>query len=112
VAYLRLPDGRWIAFDHRHETHSQIHLMDSEGRNMHAVTSGNYEDVVPGWSRGGTAVYFASNRIGSWAGIEAGACDGTGNPVLLTTVASQRLNRMSQRRSTGKFENRLLGPTI
>jgi tricorn protease-like protein len=32
------PDGRWIAFDHHHETHSQIYLIDSEGPNMHAVT--------------------------------------------------------------------------
>jgi len=60
------PDGRWIAFDHHHETHSQIYLIDSEGRNMHMITAGNYENVVPGWSRDGTAVYFASNRTGSW----------------------------------------------
>jgi Tol biopolymer transport system component len=31
------PDGKWIAFDHHHD-----------------------------WSRDGTAVYFASNRTGSW----------------------------------------------
>jgi Tol biopolymer transport system component/DNA-binding winged helix-turn-helix (wHTH) protein len=60
------PDGKWIAFDHRPLTHGQIYLIDSEGRNVHAVTSGNYENVVPGWSRDGTAVYFASNRTGSW----------------------------------------------
>jgi WD40-like Beta Propeller Repeat len=59
------PDGRWIAFDHHHQTHSQIYLIDAEGRNMHAVTSGNYENMVPDWSRDGTAVYFASNRTGS-----------------------------------------------
>jgi Tol biopolymer transport system component/DNA-binding winged helix-turn-helix (wHTH) protein len=60
------PDGKWIAFDHHHATHSQIYLIDSEGRNMHTVTAGNYENVVPGWSRDGTSVYFASNRTGSW----------------------------------------------
>jgi len=60
------PDGKWIAFDHHHKTHSQIYLIDSEGRNMHVVTSGNYENAVPDWSRDGTAVYFASNRTGSW----------------------------------------------
>jgi dipeptidyl aminopeptidase/acylaminoacyl peptidase len=59
------PDGKWIAFDHHNETHSQIYLIDSEGRNMHAVTSGNYENMVPGWSRDRAAVYFASNRTGS-----------------------------------------------
>jgi Tol biopolymer transport system component/DNA-binding winged helix-turn-helix (wHTH) protein len=59
------PDGKWIAFDHHNETHSQIYLIDSDGRNMHVVTSGNYESLVPGWSRNGTDVYFASNRTGS-----------------------------------------------
>jgi Tol biopolymer transport system component len=54
------PDGKWIAFD------LQIYLIDAEGRNLHMVASGNYEDVVPEWSRDGTAVYFASNRTGSW----------------------------------------------
>ena len=43
------PDGKWIAFDHHHERHSQIYLIDSEGRNMHMVTSGDYENLVPGW---------------------------------------------------------------
>jgi Tol biopolymer transport system component/DNA-binding winged helix-turn-helix (wHTH) protein len=60
------PDGKWIAFDHHYATHGQIYLIDSEGRNMHVVTSGNFENVVPGWSRDGTALYFASNRSGSW----------------------------------------------
>jgi Tol biopolymer transport system component/DNA-binding winged helix-turn-helix (wHTH) protein len=60
------PDGKWIAFDHRPVTHGQTYLIDSEGRNLHVVTSGNYENVVPGWSRDGTALYFASNRSGSW----------------------------------------------
>jgi len=60
------PDGRWIAFDHHPVTHGQIYLIDHEGRNLHVVTSGNYENVVPGWSRDGTALYFASNRSGSW----------------------------------------------
>jgi Tol biopolymer transport system component len=60
------PDGKWIAFDYHPATQGQIYLIDSEGRNVHAVTSGNYENLVPGWSRDGTAVYFASNRTGSW----------------------------------------------
>jgi hypothetical protein len=59
------PDGQWIAFDYHPVTHGQIYLIDSDGRNMHVVTSGNYESLVPGWSRNGTDVYFASNRTGS-----------------------------------------------
>jgi len=38
--------------------------MDSEGRNVHALTSGNYENAVPRWSRDGHAMYFSSNRTG------------------------------------------------
>ncbi|MDX6457565.1 MAG: hypothetical protein QOE55_1262 [Acidobacteriaceae bacterium] len=60
------PDGKWIAFDYRTTATSQIYLVNSEGRNFHALTSGNYEDCVPSWSRDGKAVYFASNRTGNW----------------------------------------------
>jgi Tol biopolymer transport system component len=60
------PDGKWIAFDYDPEAHRQIYLIDSEGRNLHMVTSGNYENVVPGWSRDGKGVYFASTRTGSF----------------------------------------------
>jgi Tol biopolymer transport system component/DNA-binding winged helix-turn-helix (wHTH) protein len=60
------PDGKWIALDYHADTHSQIYLMDSEGHNLHALTSGNYENSVPGWSRNGKAVYFGSNRTGEW----------------------------------------------
>jgi Tol biopolymer transport system component/DNA-binding winged helix-turn-helix (wHTH) protein len=59
-------DGKWIAFDHHPERYSQIYLIDSEGRNLHTVTSGNYQNVVPSWSRDGAAIYFASNRTGTW----------------------------------------------
>ena len=59
------PDGKWIAFDNHTVEHGQIYLIDSEGRNLHVVTSGNYENVVPSWSRDGTALYFASNRTGT-----------------------------------------------
>ena len=60
------PDGKWIAFDYRTTAHTQIYLVDSEGRNLHALTSGSYEVCVPSWSRDGKAVYFASNRTGDW----------------------------------------------
>jgi Tol biopolymer transport system component/DNA-binding winged helix-turn-helix (wHTH) protein len=60
------PDGKWIAFDYNVTARSQIYLVDPEGRNFHALTSGNYENSVPSWSRDGTAVYFASNRTGNW----------------------------------------------
>jgi Tol biopolymer transport system component/DNA-binding winged helix-turn-helix (wHTH) protein len=61
------PDGKWIVFDyHTLKHHSQIYMIDSEGRNLHAVTSGDYENSVPSYSRDGMAIYFASNRTGDW----------------------------------------------
>jgi Tol biopolymer transport system component len=91
------PDGKWIAFDHHHERHSQIYLIDSEGRNLRVVTSGNYENVVPGWSRDGTAVYFASNRTGSWQVWRRELA--TGREAQVTRHGGfAALNRMTPRR--------------
>ncbi len=60
------PDGKFVAFDRNKASHVQIYLVDSEGRNLHALTSGNYDNVVPSWSRDGKGVYFASDRTGDW----------------------------------------------
>jgi Tol biopolymer transport system component len=60
------PDAKWIAMDYRPENHSQIYLVDSEGRNFHALTTHDSENEVPGWSRDGRSVYFTSNRTGDW----------------------------------------------
>jgi Tol biopolymer transport system component len=59
-------DGKWIVFDFRKGQHSQITMIDAEGRNLHDVVSGDYENVVPSWSRDGKSIYFASNRTGEW----------------------------------------------
>ena len=60
------PDGKWIALDTEVGLHRQIFLVDSEGRNVHALTSGDYENRVPRWSRDGHAIYFSSDRTGEW----------------------------------------------
>jgi Tol biopolymer transport system component len=39
--------------------------MDAEGRNLHAIAQGDFDNVVPSWSRDGTSIYFSSNRTGS-----------------------------------------------
>ena len=61
------PDGKLIAFDaDRLASHSQIYLMDADGRNQHSIVSGEYDNVVPRWARDGKSIYFASNRSGDW----------------------------------------------
>jgi Tol biopolymer transport system component len=41
------PDGRWIAFDTWVEDHAHIFVVDAEGRNLHAITHGDSDNVVP-----------------------------------------------------------------
>ena len=59
------PDGKWITFDYHDGVHSQIYVIDAQGRNLRGLTSGNYENSVPSWSRDGSTIYFASNRTGT-----------------------------------------------
>jgi hypothetical protein len=61
------PDEKLIVFDYRNTTQrGHIYLIDSEGRNLRRLSSDDYVDCVPSWSRDGNAVYFASNRSGDW----------------------------------------------
>jgi Tol biopolymer transport system component/DNA-binding winged helix-turn-helix (wHTH) protein len=60
------PDLKWIVYDYHVGQHSQIYMIDSEGRNQHTVASGDYENVVPNFSRDGKSIYFASNRTHDW----------------------------------------------
>jgi Tol biopolymer transport system component/DNA-binding winged helix-turn-helix (wHTH) protein len=62
------PDGKWIVFDTLplNGKNVQICVVDSEGRNLHSITSGPYDNAVPSWSRDGKTIYFASSRTGTW----------------------------------------------
>jgi Tol biopolymer transport system component/DNA-binding winged helix-turn-helix (wHTH) protein len=59
------PGGKWIAFDYRVNGHSQIQMIDADGRNRRQVTTGEFDNEVPTWSRDGASIYFSSNRTGS-----------------------------------------------
>jgi len=60
------PDGKLIVLDYRPADRSQIWMIDSEGRNFHAVIADQYDNFVPRWSRDGRSIYFTSNRSGGW----------------------------------------------
>ena len=40
--------------------------MKAEGGVARPITHGDYNDIVPSWSRDGKAIYFGSKRSGSW----------------------------------------------
>ena len=77
------PDGKWIAFDVNTRNGAQIFVVDAEGRNVHAMTSGPYNNAVPSWSRDGRQIYFGSMRTGSWQ-VWKHSLDG-GEEVQVTT---------------------------
>lgn len=61
-------DGKWIVFDYLpvNQNHRQIFVVDEEGRNLHMVVSGDYDNGVPSWSRDGSVIYFTSGRTGNF----------------------------------------------
>jgi Tol biopolymer transport system component len=60
------PDGRWLAFDSRHEGASHIYVIGADGGQPRRLTNGDRENQVPSWSRDGRWIYFNSNRSGQW----------------------------------------------
>src|SRR5262249_40272235 len=56
----------WIVFGELAGAHIKIGMIDKDGRNLHDIASGNYDNVIPNWSMDGRSVYFSSNRTGSW----------------------------------------------
>lgn len=59
-------DGQSIAFDTRPLAHSQIYVMDADGRNQRMLIGDNAENVTPSWSHDGKSLYYASDRTGSF----------------------------------------------
>jgi Tol biopolymer transport system component len=61
-------DGRWIAFDWlpENQNHRQVLTIDEEGRNLHTVVTGDYNNGAASWANDGKAIYFTSDRSGSF----------------------------------------------
>jgi Tol biopolymer transport system component/DNA-binding winged helix-turn-helix (wHTH) protein len=62
------PDGKWIVFDRRPATSSQLHLMNADGGDPHLLirTHVGDDNDVGSWSRDGKSVYFNSSRGGEF----------------------------------------------
>lgn len=59
------PDGKWIAFDIRKNSHSSLYRISSSGGSPQAIAASNAEERMPVYSRDGSSIYFNSDRDGS-----------------------------------------------
>lgn len=82
------PTGRLIAFERRTDNQSDVYLVDAEGGIPTPLTSPDSNDEAPTWSWDGQAVYFGSDRSGSWQ-IWRQNIDGS-PPVQITTDGGYR----------------------
>jgi Tol biopolymer transport system component len=58
------PDGRYIAFDSRMESHAAVYVISAEGSSPRRIAAGPSDNVVASWSRDGRWIYFSSNQTG------------------------------------------------
>lgn len=60
------PDGKHIAFERHVDGQADIFVVDARGGQVEQVTAHAANDMVPSWSHDGNALYFGSNRTGTW----------------------------------------------
>lgn len=60
------PGDSVIAFTSHARGSADIYLIHPTGRALRRITHHDADEVVSGWSKDGTAVYFSSNRTGRW----------------------------------------------
>jgi acylaminoacyl-peptidase len=64
------PDGKRIVYVRRFndimtdQRHSNLWIIDVDGSNHRPITTGNFNDASPRWSRDGTQIIYVSNRDG------------------------------------------------
>jgi len=78
------PDGQQIAFDLFEDRRGHIYVISTAGGHPRPITTGDFDDIVPSWSRNGKWIYFASNRTGVYQVWRVPA-EG-GEAVQLTTL--------------------------
>ncbi|NJN67888.1 MAG: hypothetical protein HC884_14850 [Chloroflexaceae bacterium] len=81
------PDGRKIAFAARHNSQSDLFVMNHDGTGVVTLTTGldgdHADATLPAWSPDGTRIAFVSTHDGN-ADISLIAADGSTPPVQLT----------------------------
>ncbi|QKG20424.1 protein kinase domain-containing protein [Actinomadura verrucosospora] len=75
------PDGSKIAYTHGASAVSGIWVMNADGSNAHALTSGTEHDMDPGWSGNGRWICYVRGPVGEPV-IHAIRADGTGDRVI------------------------------
>ncbi len=60
------PDGRRIAFDSEGPDDAKIFIIDADGGAPRPLTTGDWRDIRPSWSRNGDWIYFGTNRSGTF----------------------------------------------
>ncbi len=75
------PDGLRLAVQVVSASGSDIQLVGVEGRRVEPFSTDPSDDVVPSWSADGSAIYFGSNRSGSWQIWRQSLQDGTPHRV-------------------------------
>ncbi|MEO7890286.1 MAG: hypothetical protein ABIW19_09815 [Vicinamibacterales bacterium] len=97
------PDGRWVTVSSSEDARSSaISIIPATGGKWISLTRADYYDTKPRWAPDGRAVYFMSNRGGSWNVWKQGFDSGHGRPVGEATqvssfgTAGQRIQYQSQ----------------
>jgi Tol biopolymer transport system component len=80
------PDGRQVAFFHAPHGYNQIHIINSDGTGLAAVTDsgGSRDDILPKWSPDGSRIIFTARHVDGNSDVWVVRPDGTG----LTNVSN------------------------
>ena len=97
------PDGSKIAFT-SHKDGLNISVMDADGTNETALTTGQADDAGPAWSPDGTKIAFHSRRDGN-AEIYVMNADGSGQTRVTNDPAEDRWPSWSRDGSMIAFES-------
>ncbi len=77
------PGGDRLAFDSRMRGNADVYLVSSTGGEAKVMAGSEWNEAVPGWSRDGKWLYYASDQTGKWQ-LWKMPVDQHGQPVQVT----------------------------